>query len=163
MTPDEYLHLVASRLSAGGAVVNVGQIGGLHTVLGYRSQFRLTWMATRLHLITAVAAAPGPLTAEGLRYFTDAALDYAKSQKGQWRGFQSGVGVIAALVGHQVAPDAAAYANGQLVRKFAAFAWPAAVDLTSRQVYSHTGRVAIGGIYAGYMREQTALALPPLA
>ena len=47
-----------------------------------------------------------------------------------------------------------------LVRRFSAFAWPATVDLTSPHVYQHEGHVLLGGIYADWMRQQTAIALP---
>ena len=156
---EDYLSHAAGRLTADGATVSSGQIGGLNAIVGYRSQFRLSWMATHLHLLTVIAAKPD-VSAGDLPAFVDAALDYAKAAKGQWRGLQSGVAVIAALIGHQVDPGAAAYARDQLVRKFAALAWPVVVDLSTGQVHSHQGRVAIGGIYAGYLRQQTAIALP---
>lgn len=156
---EDYRALVSSRLTADGATVSHGQIGGLDVLVGYRSQFRLTWLATRLHLLTVVATKPY-VSAGDLAAFVDAALDHAKAEKGRWRGLQSGVAVIAALIGQQVDPGESAFARDRLVRKFAAVAWPAVVDLGARQVHSHQGRVAIGGIYAGYLRQQTAVALP---
>jgi hypothetical protein len=158
-TMEDYLTVAASRLTADGAAVSSGRIGGLDAVVGYRSQFRLAWMATRLHLFTVIAAKP-EVSGGDLSAFVDAALDHAKAAKGQWRGLQSGVAVIAALIGQQVDPSVAAFARHQLVRKFAAVAWPAVVDLSTGQVHSHQGRVAIGGIYAHYLRQQTAIALP---
>jgi hypothetical protein len=158
-TMEDYLNLAAGRLTADGATVSSGQIGGLNALVGYRSQFRLAWMATRLHLLTVIAAKPH-VSAADVPAFVDAALDHAKAEKGRWRGLQSGVAVIAALIGQQVDPSAAAFARDQLVRKFAVIGWPAVVDLSTGQVHSHQGRVAIGGIYAGYLRQQTAVALP---
>ena len=76
------------------------QIGGLNAIVGYRSHFRLAWMATRLHLLTVIVAKPHVAAAD-VPAFVDAALDHAKAEKGQWRGLQSGVAVIAALVGQE--------------------------------------------------------------
>ena len=158
MSPDEYIEVVASRLRADGAEVSAESIGGLTTLVGYRSQFRLRWMATRLNLFTIVGSMQ-TVTVVGLEQFTNDAIDYAISRKGQFRGFQSGVAVIAVLVGERIEPDAVTFAKATLVRRFSAFGWPAAVDLISPHVYHHEGRVLVGGIYAGWIRQQTAIAL----
>jgi hypothetical protein len=159
MSPEEYIELVATRLRAEGAEVGTTEFRGVTALVGYRPKFRLRWMATRLNLFTVVIAEP-VVTAQGLELFTNDALKYATSQKGRFRGLQNGVAAIPVLVGAQVDADAITYARTKLVRKFSAFAWPAAVDLSSGETYQHQGRVAIGGIYAGWMREQTAVALP---
>jgi hypothetical protein len=158
--PEKYLEVAAGRLSDDGVEVTKGQLGGLPVLIGYRSRFRWLWMGTRLHVLTVIATPPGPITGEHLQNFTDAVLDHAIASKGQWRGLQSGVAVIPAMVGEQVSPEAEAFATTRVVKKFAAFAWPVVVDLSTGTVHSHQGRVAIGGIYAGYLRQQIALALP---
>jgi hypothetical protein len=116
-------------------------------------------MATRLNLFTVVAEV-GSVTAAGLEEFSRDALAYAISKKGRFRGLQTGVAAIAVLVGATVEPDAAAYAQNHLVKRWSAFAWPAAVDLTAQIVHRHQGRVIVGGIYAPWMRSQSTLALP---
>lgn len=158
MSPDEYLSLVAERLRADGAQVTTEYFRGVPAVVGYRPQFRLRWMATRLNLFTVVL--PEPLiTPERLKHFSEEVLDYATSQKGQFRGLQNGVAAIPVQVGSQVNPEAVEFAEGQLIRRFSAFAWPAVVDLSTGRVHSHKGRAIIGGIYASWMRQQTAIAL----
>jgi hypothetical protein len=122
-------------------------------------RFRLRWFATRLNLFTVVGSVP-TVTVAGLEQFSKDAIDYAIARKGQFRGLQNGVAVIPVLVGDRIEPDAAMYATNTLVRRFSAFAWPATVDLTSRHVYKHEGSVFLGGIYAHWMRQQTAIALP---
>jgi len=158
MSPDEYLELVASRLRADAAEVSTEQIGGLTTLVGYRSQFRLRWLATRLNLFTVVGSVP-TVTVGVLEQFTNDTLDYAISRKGKFRGLQNGVAAIPVLIGERIEPEAAAFATATLVRRFSAIGWPAAVDLTSSQVHRHGGHVFLGGIYAGWMRQQTAIAL----
>ena len=159
MTPDEYLKLVESRLRAENVEVAPDVIGGVTALVGYRPRFRLAWMATKLHLFTVVIPVQ-VVTLDALTHFTNDALQYAVRSKGGLRGFQTGVAAIPVLVGYQVEPDAAAYAEGQIVKRFSAFAWPAAVDLSQGRVYRHVGRVVIGSVYAGWMRSQTELATP---
>lgn len=161
MSADEYTKEIASRLRADGAEVTTESIGDLTTLVGYRSQFRLRWMATRLNLFTIVGTVP-LVTVAGLERFTNDAIDYAISQKGQFRGLQNGVAVIPVLLGERIDPEAATFAKDRLVRRFSAIGWPATVDTTSGHVYKHEGRVLLGGIYASWLRQQTAIALPDL-
>jgi len=160
MDPSEYLDLVAERLASGGATVTTEQIGPIIALVGYRARFRMRWMASTLHLFTVVVPAPWTVTAAALERFGNDAIDFADSRKGALRGFQSGVAAIPVLVGPDIQPDAKEYAQTQILRRYAAFAWPAVVDLTERRVYRHEGRVAIGAVFSGYLRAQTALALP---
>ena len=159
MSADEYIKEVASRLRADGAEVTTESMRELTMLVGYRSQFRLRWFATRLNLFTIIGSVQ-TVTVAGLEQFSKDAIDYAIARKGQFRGLQNGVAVIPVLVGERIEPDAATYATDTLVRRFSAFAWPATVDLTSRHVYKHEGRVLLGGVYADWMRQQTAIALP---
>jgi hypothetical protein len=159
MSADEYIKEVASRLRADGAEVTTESIRDLTTLVGYRAQFRMRWMATRVNLFTIVGTVP-LVTVAGLERFTNDAIDYAISQKGKFRGLQNGVAVIPVLVGERIESGAAAFATDTLVRRFSAIGWPATVDMTSRHVYKHEGRVFVGGIYASWLRQQTAIALP---
>jgi hypothetical protein len=158
MSPEEYLSLVAERLQSDGAEVTTEYFRGVPAVVGYRSQFRLRWLATRLNLFTVVLPAV-IVTPAGLKQFAEEVLDFATTQKGRFRGLQNGVAAIPVQVSAQVHPEAVNFAQSTLIRRFSAFAWPAVVDLSSGQVHRHRGRVALGGLYASWMRQQTAVAL----
>lgn len=158
MSPEEYLSLIAERLRADGAEVTTEYFRGTPAVVGYRSEFRLRWMATKLNLFTVALAVP-LVTPEKLKHFSEEVLDYATSQKGRFRGLQNAVAAIPVQIGSQVNPEAILSAETKLIRRFSAFAWPAVVDLSTGRVHSHQGRVAVGGIYASWMRQQTAVAL----
>lgn len=152
---------VADRLRGDGAAVSTELLPGGEAVVGYRSEFRLRWMATKLNLFTVVRSVP-QVTVSALEAFSNEALDYGVKLKGRFRGLQTGVAVIPLLVGDLVEPAASDYARTVLVLRWSAFAWPAAVDLDREVVSTHEGSVTIGGMYASWMREQTAVALPPL-
>jgi hypothetical protein len=74
MTPAEYVKLVSDRLRKDGAAVGTVDVGGFSALTGYRSQFRIAWMATRLHLFVVVAEVP-TVTLDALTGFSDAVLD----------------------------------------------------------------------------------------
>jgi hypothetical protein len=76
------------------------------------------------------------------------------------RGLQTGVATIPVLVGQSVDVSGETFARRQLIKRFSAFGWPVAVDLSARRVYGHEGRVYLGGLYAGWMRERISAALP---
>jgi hypothetical protein len=59
----------------------------------------------------------------------------------------------APLRGHAHAADRTA----NLITRFAAFAWPVAVDFKTGANWSHNRSVVIGGLYAGWMRQQLNL------
>lgn len=159
MSPHEYVTEVANRLTADGVDVSTVNFRNLPAVVGYRSEFRLSWMAGRMHLFTVVGAVQ-LVTAAGLEQFTNDAIDYALSKKGELRGLQSGVAAIPVLVGEHVDPEAVAYTQTAPGRRFAAMGWPVAVDTTTRQVHTFEGRVVLGAVFARWLRQQIAVALP---
>ncbi len=159
MTPEDYLRSVASRLSDAGAQVHTENVAGDEALVGYRADFRLKWFATKLHLFTVVRSVP-TASAEALDRYSNDVLSFAVQRKGRFRGLQNGVAAIPVMVTLRAEPDATQWARERLVRRWSAFAWPVVVDLSTSQIGRHEGPVRIGGVYAGWMREQIALALP---
>ncbi|MFY1691764.1 levansucrase [Plantactinospora sp. WMMB782] len=154
-----YLDGTARRLQADGCEVRTEDWNGLPVLVGYRADFRMQWMATKLHLFTL--AAPAPLvTAGAIQDFTSSALDYVVARKGQLRGMQSGVAVFPALVGTNVEPEAAAWAQrGQSVR-FAAMARPVVVDAGTGTAACFRGYAALGLFYSAHFRRKLAAYFP---
>jgi len=159
---EKYLKLVKDRLTDDGATTSEANVGGFSAVVGYRAQFRLRWLATRVHLFTVVASVPY-VNSQRLQQFTNDVLDFGVKERGRFRGLQTGVGVIAALVSESVETEARMWATTDLVDRRGAFAWPALVDLSSGRISFHVGAVTRGGLYASWMRQQieTALPVPP--
>lgn len=154
----EFLDAAGQRMQADGSEVSWTTLPGGPALLGYRSAFKVQWMFTKLHTFTFVTT--GPVAAGvALERFTEDALAQAVERKGQLRGLQSGVGVVAVLAADTVEPDAIEIAQSRIVRKFGAFAWPAVVDLSTGATYSHQGAVVVGGVYSRWMRKRTAAVL----
>ncbi|MEV4386480.1 levansucrase [Micromonospora sp. NPDC049580] len=148
-----YLTATGERLRVDGCEVRTEDWGGVPVLIGYRGDFRMRWMATKLHLFT-VAAPTTLVTADALQRFTATAMDYVLARKGQLRGFQNGVAVFPALVGTQVEPAASAWAQGGQQMKFAAVARPVAVDAGSGTASAYRGNPALGFIYAAHLRSK---------
>jgi hypothetical protein len=158
VNPQTYLDDAAARLHADGSTTDSVTLPGGPALLGYQSSFRVQWMFTKMHLFTFVVSGP-VVSAVALEHFAGDALEYAVQQKGQLRGLQIGVAAIAVLAGEHVEPEAAEFARQKILRRFGAFVWPAAVDLSTGETYSHRGPVVIGGVYSRWMRKRTAAVL----
>jgi hypothetical protein len=153
VNPQEYLSGAAQRLQADGSTTGTADLPGGQALVGQQGQFKVQWLLTKLNLFTLVFPVP-VVTAAALDSFSNDALQYAVDQKGHFRGLQNGVAAIAVLVGEHVEPEAAEFARKRIVKRFSAFAWPGAVDLSAGTSFSQEGAVLIGGVYAGWMRKR---------
>jgi hypothetical protein len=154
-----YIEATGARLAADGCDIRFEDWNGTPVLVGYRSDFRLRWMATKMRLFTIVgpASTVAPATLEA---FANAALDYAQVRKGQLRGLQSGVAVFPALVGAHVEPTAMAWAQQKQLVRFGSAARPVAVDVTAGTVGCFRRTPALGWIYAGHLRRKLDLYFP---
>ncbi|MDQ7904990.1 levansucrase [Phytohabitans sp. ZYX-F-186] len=159
---DAYIQATAARLAADGCEVSTEDWHGTPVLVGYRADFRLRWMATKLHLLTVVAPA-ATVTQAGLEAFTNTAFDYAQARKGQLRGLQSGVAVFPALVGTHADPAALAWAAQRQLVRFGSVARPVAVDVTTGAVGCFRRTAALGFVYSGHLRRKLELYFPQAA
>ncbi|MEW1722161.1 levansucrase [Streptomyces sp. NPDC093109] len=150
-TTSAYLAGLESRLAADGCAPRQDNWGGAPVLVGRRADFRLRWMATRLHLFTIAAAVPY-VTVETIATFTTQSLRYAKTNKGGLPvGLQTGVAVFPVLVSERVDPAALAWAREQQRNEFACFARPAVVDSAKGEVGFFRGKPLIGRAYAAHL------------
>lgn len=154
-----YIEATAARLTADGCDVHTEDWHGTAVLVGHRSDFRVQWMATKLHLLTIVAPA-SDVTPDDLESFTNAAFEYAEARKGQMRGLQSGVAVFPSLVGTHVDPAAMAWAQKKQLARFASMARPVVVDVTAGTVGCFRRTAALGFVYSGHLRRKLDLYFP---
>ena len=159
MHPEQYLHLAAQAMQADGSAVSQVALPGGPALVGYQSEFKLRWMATKLHLFTVMVAVPAA-TPQGLDALNRDALDHAKRAKGRLRGAQTGVAAIPVLVATHVTPEARAAVQAAPKKEFAAFTLPAIVDLSAGEVLSYQGTAFLGFVYASWMRKRRDAACP---
>ncbi|RDG39095.1 levansucrase [Streptomyces corynorhini] len=147
----DYLAGLESRLAADGCAPRQDNWGGAPVLVGRRSDFRLRWLATNLHLFTIAAAVPYVAT-ETIAVFTGQCLQYARENKGGLPvGLQTGVAVFPVLVSERVDPAALAWARERQRNEFACFARPVVVDSSKGEVAVFRGKPLIGRGYAGHL------------
>lgn len=145
-----YLATLEGRLTADGCTTRWEDWAGTAVLVGRRSDFRMRWMATNLHLFTVAAAVP-EITVQAIEQFTDRVLKYAKDTKGGLPvGLQTGVGAFPVLVSGSVEPAAVQWAQAQQRNKFACMARPVVVDSSQQYVGMYLGRPTLGRIYASH-------------
>ncbi|MEV7085987.1 levansucrase [Streptomyces sp. NPDC093085] len=157
-----YLNGLAERLAADGCTTYQDNWSGAPVLVGRRADFRLRWMATKLHLFTIATAVPvvGISTIAG---FTTQSLRYAREKKGGLPvGLQNGVGVFPVLVAEQVDPAALAWAEEKQRNDFACMARPVVVDLSTGRTATFRRRNFIGGGYAGHFIRKGSAYFPEL-
>jgi hypothetical protein len=159
VTSEAYLSAVRDRLVQDGCKVTEEAIGPVRALVGYRSNFKAL---SKVHLFTAVAGV-SEVDEAAIGDFSRRVSDYAKEQKGKFRGFQSGVMAMAVLVAPTV-DDAAKRLAARPFQLgaggFAAMVQPAVVDLTEGRVHTFRGRRVWGAALAGYLRQKSVLYLP---
>ncbi|HEX6498978.1 MAG TPA: levansucrase [Micromonosporaceae bacterium] len=148
-----YVDATAARLTADGCTVQTEDWFGWPVLIGYRSDFRLRWMATKLHLFTVVAAT-NVVSVDAIAGFTDTAVDYALARKGQLRGVQSGVAVLSCLVGRYAHAPAVAWARERQRTRFACMVRPVVVEAATGAVSCFRDTSLFGWVYSGYLRRK---------
>ena len=159
MTPQEYMAALVERLRADGDEPQ-WETAGPPCLLGHRTDFRLQWMATRMHLFTVAAVVP-EVTVGALEEFADFAIDTALARKkGLPRGLQTGIGVFPALISDRVDPAAVQRAMKWQKMRFAVIGRPTVVDTANRVVGAYRGTPIAGALYAPYLRRKNELYFP---
>ncbi|MFD1661945.1 levansucrase [Streptomyces caeni] len=150
-----YLAALEGRLTADGCTTRWEDWAGTAVLVGRRSDFRMRWMATNLHLFTVAAAVP-QITVQAIESFTGSVLKYARDTKGGLPvGLQTGVGAFPVLVSEFVEPAAVHWAEAQQRNRFACMARPVVVDSRQRYVGMYRGKPAIGRVYASHFVEKS--------
>lgn len=159
MTPDEYIQGLFARLQADGCDPRWEDAGTPYLV-GRRADFKLQWMATKLHLFTVAMVTPA-IDVTAVEQATDLAMRVAADRKkGLPRGLQTGVAAFAVLISDQVEPAALEYAAHKQKVAFACFGRPTVVDTANRMVGAYRGTPMVGLLYAGYLRKKSEQYFP---
>lgn len=142
--PAAYLATLEGRLTADGCATRWEDWAGVPVLVGRRSDFRLRWMATKLHLFTVAAAVP-EITVPVVEGFTEQVTKYAKNTKGGLPvGLQNGVGAFPVLVSDRVDPAAVRWAEERQRVRFACMTRPVVVDSSRAYVGMYRGKPPSG-------------------
>lgn len=157
---ESYLSGLEQRLRADECHVDHPALRGSTALVGRRSDFKVSWFLTKLHLFTVAVPLPD-VTLAAIQDFTQVAVQYAKEAKGGLpRGFQTGVAVFPVMVGERVDPAAAAWAAEKQRLEFACFTRPVVVDATTGQAHAFRGKARLGGVYNRHLIGRLATYAP---
>ena len=149
-----YVERVRAALAQQGYEVSSTTVDGRPVIAGRRADFRWTWFAVRLH--TAVIVRPftaAEATLATLDQYLDECSRWAVAHRSgsPMLGLQSGTAAVAVAVLTGGAGEGAAWASRAHGRRFAAIAYPVAVDLDAGTVVEPT-RMVLGGIFVPFLR-----------
>jgi hypothetical protein len=153
VSPQEALERIAQSTAQAGMNPTKTMLRGNEVLAARTAQFRLRWMATKLHtFLIASMFPPGTATPDRLDSFLTTAAEYAKANKGGLPvGLQTGVAVLVVALTEQADPAAREWANASHGRKFAVLPFPVLAETATGQV-TRPQRMVLGGIYSKYLK-----------
>jgi hypothetical protein len=111
------------------------QVGDFFCQIGYKKEFRWSWLATQLNTFVIIGQTEEVIDNKLIAKFSARCHSYAlKNHQGWPLGLQSGVGAIAILQGRQVTEEAVRYCLIGPERHFGSFEIPVIHNLTSNEV-----------------------------
>jgi hypothetical protein len=161
MNTGEYVEQTARYLEgADNEVIRVDLKSGPVTA-AFRSVFRARWL-TKFDLVTVLADCQ-EATDLGISTLTSESLEYAIRQRSRFLGTRNAtaVTVFPVLVAGRVQPEAKTFALARPPKLDGAFVFPTIVDLAAGEIYSFSGKLIWGSLYAGWQRDQLAASLQP--
>ena len=159
---DEAVQALAGGLSGAGWQVTAGQVDAPWRFVARTSEFRLRWLAVRLHTFVFAVALRGGEDPAWLDAQLRAAVQHSRANKGgQHEGLQSGSAVVMVGIGSDLGPELRTWAARAHGQQLATVTHPVLVDVTAGDVLEPS-RPAIGAIYHGYLRGVVARFVDPV-
>lgn len=159
MKPQVFLEAVQQKLSADGAQVTSVQLPSTQAVIGYTSQFRWKWFATKLHLFTVAVYVPD-LNAAVYTQLVKEATDYAYANRSKFHGLQVGLATNVIIATRAVDTETTTIASNRPPKGFAKLTSTAVVNLVTAETHTYNGKIVWGSAYTSWLRERLAAALP---
>jgi hypothetical protein len=154
MELDQYLTGVRAAFGSRGLEPSRAEVAGRAADAGQRSDFRWRWFGVRLHtaVIVATFGAAEARRDELDRFLADASQWSIAHRSGGVRGMQSGTAAVAVAVLPDGAGEAVEWASRPHGSRYAALAYPVAVDLRGGTV-TQPARLRAGWIFQGFLRQ----------
>jgi hypothetical protein len=147
------LERLVARLDEQGFRSWHDRLGGREAVMATRSEFRWSWVGTRLHVFMFVLSLPSVDVEEAER-LTDEASAYAVKHKGGLpRGLQTGTVAVPVFLAREVDEPTRLWASREPRHRFAALKFPVVAEQAAGRVTFYRGRWKRGWVYASYVTE----------
>jgi hypothetical protein len=153
MTPQQVIDRIGQATAGAGYAVSQEMLGGSPVLVARTAEFKLKWMATKLHtFVVAAPFPPGTATPDRLDAFMQAAMQFAKANKGGLPvGLQTGVAAVTVAVTEGADDTTHGWAASPHGRKFGVMSFPCVADATTGRV-TRPDRMVIGGVYSGHLK-----------
>ena len=122
-------------------------IHGIKCHVGYKKEFRLSWIATRLHLFIVIGKTDQKIDKNLIENFSKESFQYALEHNTGWRGFQSCVAVIAILEGTEMENEALMYCMQSPPKHWGACEIPVIYDRKNKTAIRYSSIPMWGAIY----------------
>lgn len=145
-------HALPAALIAAGFAEDAGAfIGDVPVQVFRKSQFRLSWLATRLHVFAFVVDGVGVPT-DRIPPLAESCRKLAISRKGGLAlGLQTGVAAMPFFTVTNASPELAEWASAPQPVRFAAILYPVITAQDTGSVLRRTTPQRLGRIYEGYL------------
>jgi len=146
------VEVIGLRLAGSGFTQQRVKIAGHDALVARRSDFRLKWVATRLHTFVMVFHVTD-LDEQLAEELTAAAQRYAiRHKRGLPRGLQTGSAAVAVFLSHEPQPALHQWFADTPKHRFAALRFPVLVELEPPTLTYFQGRARTGAVYLGHLR-----------
>jgi hypothetical protein len=162
VAPGGYLSALGDRLTADGCETDWAEWEETQVLVGRRSDKKVRWFGTRVHLFTVAASVP-EVSAAVLSDFTGWALHYAKQNKGAGLPVSYGnvLTVFPVLVGGTVQTAAKDWARENMrLMELAVAGRPVVVDTGAGDVTFYRGKPLHGRMFVKHTLEKADLYFP---
>jgi hypothetical protein len=150
---------LADRLIADGCETTWAEWEGRRTLIGRRSDKKVQWFGTRVHMFTVAAAVPS-VDVTSLSDFTGWAMQYAKQHKGKGLPVSYGnvITVFPVLVGASADPAAKEWATQDMrLLELAVASRPVVIDTGAAEVSLFRGKRLHGRMFVKHTLEKADL------
>ena len=149
---DEYLQATYSRFDKDGFDQHSEVVEGIDVTVAAQKEFRLSWMATRMHYF-GIYGAKDHVSLPDAEMFSKACFECAKKSYTGIRGTMSGFSSISALASISVDLQAKQWVEKYQKKHFSSFEIPVLIDLSTRDTLFCKSKPLWGRIYYGSFHE----------
>jgi hypothetical protein len=153
MTPQEAIVRIGQSTTRAGFATSDQVFLGMRVLVARTSQFRLRWMATKLHtFVVASAFPPGTATPDQLDDFMHAMMEYGRANKGGLpASSRTSIAAITVAVTESADRSAHAWTAERRGSQHAVQPFPVLVDVATGEV-THMARPLLGSFFYGYLK-----------
>jgi hypothetical protein len=151
MKADEYIQKVSKKFSDDNLQVKKDRINNQEVLVANKSEFRWSWLATKLQIFACVSS-KDRITKGELQEYSKSCLDYAKSNMHGMRGMQTGAVSFAVLASESIDDDTKEWVQQIPPKHFALMEFPVIYDLKEDKLYYCEKTPFFGWIYFKFFR-----------